>query len=151
MYINQPKVLRKSSGNVLLVDINGFTRMKEDLNEEEWVSLLEYFFSKCEEILIDLKFSKIGSGLIIGDGILIFSEKMSELSWNNYIELKVRNKLLEGFEIYKKNFNADYLDITFINTYCDFYVRSETDVIGPKIDILFQACQIHEGNNILHI
>lgn len=141
--------LKKSSGYVLLVDIDGFGGMKQDLHENEWVPLMNEFFEGCEEVIHYLNRRGEGNGTIIGDGIIIFSETMKESDWLDFSNYVVRDKLLNSFSKSTSNLSIDYLDLTFVIGYCDFYIRKNIDVIGVDIDDLFTICRTAKGNNLL--
>lgn len=142
-------VLRKSEGYVLLVDIDGFGGMKNDLNESEWVPIMNEFYSGCKKAIRGLIEINAGSGTIIGDGFIIFSETMDKDNWLDYVSNTVRLNLLERFNKSIDKISISHLDLTFVTGYCDFYIRDDIDVIGLDIDELFSICRKAAGNELL--
>lgn len=137
------------SGYVVLVDIDGYTRMKIDEKEEDYIALLADFFTACEENIHDMG-SHDGGGYIIGDGALFFFKCDDKMRAKDIIANDITARLLRKFHssIEENNIENSY-KLSISAGYCDFFVRRGSDLVGPDIDKLFSLIKSAEDEAIL--
>ena len=130
-------MFEKSSGYVVLVDVDGYTDMKISHSSDRYLPVMERFFLSCEAIIADLK-SHDGAGYIIGDGALFFfdveADKVAYDIIVNRISSRLRKDFHEVTEIYLPD---NTYKLSFSAGYCDYHIRRGVDLVGSDIDRLF--------------
>lgn len=142
-------MFEKSSGYVVLVDIDGYTQMKNDHTDTVYLPVLEAFFAGCEVVIEAMK-DHAGNGYIIGDGVLLFFRKNDPDQAREVIATDIADRLRRIFHNAAGiHFPGHDYKLSFAAGYCEFHIRRGVDLVGPEIDRLFGMAATAEDETVL--
>lgn len=129
-------MLERSSGYVVLVDIDGYTRMKILFSEDAYLRLMQSFFLICEKLIAE-SHNMEGGGYIIGDGAIFFFQ--AEDANNAFVRInEITSELKSGFHAAADLLTPGHdFTLSFAAGYCDYHVRRGVDLVGRDVDELF--------------
>ena len=130
-------MFKKDSGCVVLIDIDGYTKMKLEEEEDRYLSVLEDFFLACENRISEMR-KLDGGGYIIGDGALFFLKTADTNALKNILMREFVEYLKDVFHqsVQKNKLKGNY-QLSFAAGLCNYHIRRENDLVGPEVDKLF--------------